>query len=217
MTPASPVVPKIHLERKRSMSRRMSEAEFDEYIKTLDETAWVEWVDGEVIMAPPASAKHVRLVRFTLTVLTVFVESHENLGEVLGPEMQIRHPNLSRRRVPDLLFIAQSRLGIIQHAYVDGAPDLAVEIVSPDSVVRDWRDKYLEYEAAGVREYWVIDPTSEKVEAYTLNAQQRYERIPAKKGAIHSTVLKGFYLKPKWLWQDPLPNPLHILRELGVE
>ncbi len=203
------------LDRKPLPRLRMSEEEFDEFIKQCDENFWVEWVDGEVIMAPPASAAHVRLVRFILTVMTIFVEQHK-LGEVLGPELQIRHAALRRRRVPDVLFISKERMNIVQKTYVVGAPDLIVEVVSPDSVARDWRDKYLEYEAAGVREYWVVDPVMQRVEAYALGTDQKYTPIEELDGMIRSVVLPGFYLKPAWLWQDPLPDSLDVLRELGV-
>jgi len=47
---------------------------------------------------------------------------------------------------------------IITNSEVDSVSNLVVEIVSPDSVERDWRMKYLEYEQAGINEYWVIDP-----------------------------------------------------------
>ena len=118
--------------------------------------------------------------------------------------------------MPDLLFVSAERMNILETTEVDGAPDLIVEIVSPDSPARDWREKYLEYEAAGVREYWVVDPMSRRFEGYILDTERRYALIEGKGGVVHSAVLAGFFLKPAWLWQEPLPNPLEVLKELGV-
>jgi Uma2 family endonuclease len=99
--------------------------------------------------------------------------------------------------------------------HVEGAPDLIIEIVSPESEARDWREKYLEYQAAGVREYWVIDPMSGYLEAYALR-QKRYRLIVEKSGKIHSTVLKGFYIRPAWLFGKKLSKVARALRELRV-
>lgn len=194
------------------LSRSMSEAEF---LAWRDEDIKAEWVEGEVIIMSPASAKHVRLAGFISQIMGTFARQRR-LGEVLGPELQIHLAQARRWRVPDLLFVAAERLEMIKVTHVEGAPDLIVEIVSPDSQARDWREKYLEYEAAGVREYWIIDPMSERVEAYGLNPEMKYELIPVTAEALHSTVVEGFYLKPAWLWQEPLPDPLEILRELRV-
>jgi Uma2 family endonuclease len=191
--------------------RRMTE---DEFVAWCDEDVKAEWVDGEVIVHSPANVGHVRFVKFLLKLLDDFVVAHD-LGEILGPEFQVRIGRLRRRRVPDILFIAQARLEIIKTSHVEGAPDLIIEIVSPDSIARDWREKYLEYEAAGVHEYWVIEPAEEYVEAYALGEDQRYARLEEKEGAIHSTALPGFYLKPAWLWEEPLPKVAEVLREIG--
>src|SRR5689334_11489142 len=64
------------------------------------------------------------------------------------------------------MFISETNRGRIRRTVVEGAPDLIVEIVSPDSQNRDRRDKYLEYGDAGVREYWLIDPLSQTLDAY---------------------------------------------------
>jgi Uma2 family endonuclease len=166
-------------------------------------------------MPSPANLKHVDLAGFLNIILRLSVTSR-GLGVVYGSELQVRFTSLRRRRVPDLLFISTERVSILKTTEVDGAPNLIIEIVSPDSLARDWREKYLEYEAAGVREYWVIDPMAQRVEIYALSADGHYMLIEEKDGVISSTVLPGFFLKPTWLWQEPLPNPLDVLKELGV-
>jgi len=188
----------------------MTEEEFEAWC---DEDIKAEWVQGEVIVHSPATPRHNAIVNFVIQVLGLYVRSRD-LGVVLGPEVQIRLPGV--RRVPDVLFVTQARRNSIQPAYVEGAPDLVMEIVSPDSVVRDYREKYLEYEATGVREYWVIDLQWQRVEAYTLTDAGRYTRIPESEGIVRSNVVNGFWLRSAWLWQDPLPNALDVLRELEV-
>ncbi|MBI3360690.1 MAG: Uma2 family endonuclease [Chloroflexi bacterium] len=204
--------PIAEVEREIPPRLRMTEEEFVEWC---DEDIKAEWVDGEVIVASPASIQHVRLANFLVKILGPFVE-RRGLGEVFGPEAMIRFATLRRRRVPDLFFIAGDRLSLLRPNHFEGAPDLIVEIVSPDSVSRDWRTKYLEYESAGVREYWVIDPLARQVEAYALGDDKQYSLIEEKDGAIRSTVLTGFCLKPAWLWEESLPGSLDILKELGV-
>ncbi len=96
---------------------------------------------------------------------------------------------------------------------------------TPDSEARDWREKYLEYQAAGVREYWVIDPMSEHMEACALTgggpaktpaAASQYRRIGEKDGLIESTVLPGFRLRTAWLWPETRPKVPAALHELGL-
>lgn len=189
--------------------KRMTEEEF---LAWCDEDTRAEWVDGEVVIMSPVSTDHGRLMRFVLSLLNGFAEER-GLGEALGPEVCVR-ANSKRRRLPDVFFIAKERADRLLKNHFEGAPSLIVEVVSDDSVDRDWRVKYLEYERAGVDEYWVIDPLYQRVEAYALEGGKGYQSIVPTEGKIASRVVPGFYIRAEWLWQRPLPKVSAALREL---
>ncbi len=188
---------------------------FEEFLAWCDEDTWAEWEDGEVIVLTPASDRHQDLVRFLVQVLGTYVEAH-GLGVIRpAPFLMKTGPELSGRE-PDLLFIAEGHLERLKDTYLDGPADLVVEITSPESGERDRGKKFYEYEAGGVREYWLIDPDREQAEFYQLR-EGRYRLIyPEAEGIYRSEVLPGFRLKVDWLWQDPLPRVLAILHELGL-
>jgi Uma2 family endonuclease len=56
-----------------------------------------------------------------------------------------------------------------------GAPDLIVEILSPSTLKKDWNDKFNLYEAAGVMEYWIVDPNTKTVNVFLLQTDGRYD------------------------------------------
>jgi Uma2 family endonuclease len=119
-------------------------------------------------------------------------------------------------RCPDVMFVSKTRSEQLRRTYVDGAADLAVEIISPDSVKRDRSEKFSEYACGGVREYWIIGPDRKTAEFFEIGDDGRYYPVPLCDGEFRSTVVAGFRLNPRWLWEDPLPDPLDVLRELGV-
>jgi Uma2 family endonuclease len=199
-------------DRKPHPGRRMTEEEFVEWS---GHKTRAEWVDGEVIVMSPVSDLHGDLNSWLNAVIRLFVEQ-KDLGSVRGPEAQVRLASQRARREPDLLFVARHRLDILRPNHVEGAPDLMMEIVSPESMARDWREKYLEFEAGGVLEYWVIDPMASRVEAYTLGDDRHYRRLAEGDGKVGSIVLAGFHVRPQWLWQRPLPKVVDALREMGV-
>jgi Uma2 family endonuclease len=190
--------------------RRMTEEEFVEWCGDF----WAEWVDGEVIMMMTVHRDHAFLHNFLYRLLGDFVEMRD-LGLALVEPFQIRLGPQRRRRAPDVFFVAKERVDIIKKYNVEGAPDLIIEIVSPESEARDWREKYLEYESAGVREYWVINPTSGHTEAYALT-DGRYARIPERDGKIPSAVLPGFHIRPAWVLARPLPRVRDALHDMGL-
>lgn len=189
---------------------------YDEFLDWADEDTYAEWVDGTVIMSSPASRPHQDLALFLARLTAEFVE-HYDLGVVLPAPFQMKLTNVRRGREPDLLFVATENLPRLQNNFLDGPADLAVEIVSPESVARDREDKFAEYEAGGVREYWLLDPETPRADFFVRDANGRF--APAAldtNGAYHSTVLPGFWLCVGWLWQRPLPKLTNVLREWGL-
>jgi len=190
---------------------RMSEKEFEAWG---DPDVRAEWVNREVILLSPSNLRHIKLAIWLTTVLDTIVR-HRQLGEVYAEPM-IRLVQVRQQRSPDVVFVSRARRKLLHETYIDGPPDLVMEIVSPDSVSRDWHDKYVAYEASGVREYWVIDLQSERVEAYSLGRNGKFRAIAETDGRIQSKVIRPLFLRPPWLWQIPLPDPAAVLKELGI-
>jgi Uma2 family endonuclease len=190
---------------------RMTEAEFVDWC---DSETWAEWKDGEVILMSPLSDEHNTITMFLSGILLQFIDEQE-LGRLYSEPYQIRLPDQKRRRSPDLFFVSTERLNLVERYQVNGPPDLIIEVLSPESQSRDRREKFLEYEAAAVREYWLVDPMSETVEIYVLGKSKKYELVEEIDGAMPSKVLKGFFLKETWLWQTPRPKISTILRQIA--
>ena len=117
-------------------------------------------------------------------------------------------------REPDILFIAREHLDRMRNSYLDGPADLVVEIISPDSRARDRGEKFYEYEQGGVREYWLLDPLRRQAEFYQRGPDGIFRLVPGgEDGTYRSAVLEGLWLKVEWLWQEPLPPLMSVLRE----
>ena len=193
------------------------ELSFEEYIEWLDEDTRAEWVNGRIeIMASPASVGHQTIGSFLDRVLGVYIEAHD-LGTLIFAPYVMRLAAIARGREPDLIFVQKDRVHLITRLYLDGPADLAIEIISPESNKRDRKVKFAEYQIAGIREYWLIDPDKQTAEFYQLDDEGTYEpAAPDEEGFYHSQVVAGFRLRVDWLWQSPMPATLDVLRELKV-
>ncbi len=115
----------------------------------------------------------------------------------------------SNAREPDILFVAQENRGRITDKKLEWPADLIIEVISAESVTRDRDEKFYEYQEAGVREYWVIDPRPRRKRAdfWVLDAKGQYRPIPIDEDGIYrSTVMPNFWLDVNWLWQDDRPD-----------
>ncbi len=171
-----------------------------------------EWVDGRVIELSPASDRHQDLQGFLIALLRCWVEA-KGCGVVRSQPFQMKTAAHLAGREPDVLFLAAEHLDRLRENHIAGPADLAVEIVSPESRTRDTVEKLREYEAGGVREYWLIDRGTRRFEVRVLENDSRYRLVPADAdGTVRSRVLEGLWLQSEWLWQEPLPPLLSILK-----
>lgn len=183
---------------------------YEEFLRVYD-GSHVEWVDGEMIQMAPVSAQH-QLVAFFLSALFQHYVEDKNAGAILGAPFQMKTgPDLAGRE-PDILFVAEAHRDRIRTAYLAGPADLAVEIVSPDSLARDRGEKFAEYQQGGVREYWIIDPIRRVAEFHQLDGDVYRPGQLDSQGRYHSSVLPGLWVEPDWFWQEPLPKLQTVLK-----
>jgi Uma2 family endonuclease len=166
-----------------------------------------ELVNGEVIIMS-VKEEHQRILQFLFELLAPFIRVF-NLGLIRLAPYAMRAVAGGNVREPDLIFVSTANAQRITSSLLEGPADLAIEVVSDGSVEQDYDVKLAEYQNAGVREYWIIDPRADRLRAsfFVLDAQQRYRPIPVgDDGIYHSTAVPGFWLKVAWLWLNPLPN-----------
>ncbi len=184
---------------------------YEAFLETPNDKVAAEWVDGQVVLTGSSSSSHQNLLGFLLTSLTVFAEERAP-GTLLSRPFQMKTGATLPGREPDLLYLRDADRSRLKKKHLEGPADLAVEIISPESRARDRGEKFYEYEQGGVAEYWLIDPDREQAEFYRPDARGVYQLVQLTDGVFESTVLPGLKLDTAWLWQDPLPPLLSILK-----
>lgn len=174
---------------------------------------WFEWIDGEVLKMSNPSLKHQDLSDFLTAILRFFIEA-KNLDKIISAPFQLKMDFRPSGRQPDIMFVSNDNLHRLKQQYVDGTTDLIIEIVSPESFVRDNDLKFEEYEKAGVKEYWIIDYRMRTANFYGFDENGKYQMLPiAVDGTFESRMIEGLWIKIEWLWQEELPNLIDILKD----
>jgi Uma2 family endonuclease len=186
--------------------------DFEQFCLRIREDQKADLIAGVIHMASPENLQANDLGGLLSFLMRGIVEAHAS-GRVFVSRVAFKLDDENAPE-PDLAFVAARRVDILRDGYVDGPPDLALEIVSPESVERDHVTKQALYARFGVREYWIVDPLQQEVTLLRLGSRRRYRSIRPRGGRLHSEVLPGWFLDPTWLWQDPLPGAVALLREM---
>lgn len=191
--------------------RRIS---FEEYLIEYDsyEGGRTEWLGGEVgIYAMSNNPQHNEVLDFLAAFFRLYL-GITKLGKHVLAGVPMKYSDTLPAREPDIMILLTLHLDRLTDKYVEGVADIAIEVVSPESVERDYADKFIEYEAAGVPEYWLFDPIRENARIYALGDDGRYSLVPLDQaGRLISTLLTGFALDPALLWDDELPDGAELI------
>ena len=187
---------------------------WEDFLTWVDTEHRAEWVDGEIVKLVSENLKHQLLLGLLYELMRIHARRYR-LGVVLMSNFLMRLPHRPSGRLPDLLFVANERLSRLTETYLNGPADLAVEIVSPDSTIRDRHEKLLEYAAAGIPEYWLIDLLRQEALFYVLKTEGQYQPAPIGEDGIYtSTVLPGLRVRVEWFWRTPIPDIEDALADL---
>ncbi|MBC8138000.1 MAG: Uma2 family endonuclease [Fibrella sp.] len=193
------------------LPERLAPMTFEEFMEWADEDTHAEWVNGRVIFLS-ASNRHQLLVVFLLRLISDWVEKSGVKGAVWTAPFLMRPRIGLPGREPDVIFLREENFGRLRENYIEGPGDLVIEVVSPESVRRDHMEKFAEYEAGGVGEYWIVDPTTQTAEFYVRDTGSNYfrraalESLTEEHGGIYTCeMLGGLQIYVDWLWAKPLP------------
>jgi Uma2 family endonuclease len=165
---------------------------YEDWLKLPDDGYRYEVIDGVLYMSPPPLIRHQRSSGRIFVRLSDFLRVHP-LGEVFYAPVGVRLPNQPVPLQPDIVFVRAERLAIIGENYIEGVPDLIVEILSPSNWLYDRREKMRVYQEAGVPEYWIADPRAQTIEVYVL--EQGVYQLAGQYGrgeVVASRLLPGF-------------------------
>jgi Uma2 family endonuclease len=163
-----------------------------------DDSVQIELDEGELITMPPAGGEHGHIGSGVGADLHFFVKKHK-LGRVYSADTGFR---LSRYtvRAPDVAFVRRERVSAIHsEGFVKGAPDLAVEILSPSDSFRQLTRKVKQYLAAGCHTVWVIH--AERREVYVYRADGTDSELGVEDSLEAPELLPGFSLKVAELFE----------------
>ena len=173
---------------------------YDDLLAMPDDGNRYELIFGEIVMTASPKRKH-QFALFQLgKLIDAYVRDHR-LGEVYIAPYDVK---LSVHNVvePDILFVRRSRLSILTEDFVDGPPDLVVEVLSPTNRAHDLVKKATLYADFGIPEYWIVDPATDAITVYVLESGH-YRPLPNRPGVAASVVLPGLEIRPEDVFAPP--------------
>ncbi len=172
------------------LARHPRKATYSDYARTPEGSRY-QLIAGELQEMTGPTPEHQSVVGRLFAALHAFAGG-TGAGEVFMAPLDVYFSEHETYQ-PDIIFIGRDRLQIVGEKKIEGAPDLVMEVLSPSTAYFDLRHKKNIYEAAGVREYWIVDPMERSIEIHE-NEGGAFGRVSEFKttGIAKSAFLAGF-------------------------
>jgi Uma2 family endonuclease len=169
---------------------------YDDYAQIPEDGCQHEIIDGEQYANPAPSTYHQQVSRRLKFLLYAQIELTK-LGVVINAPYDVQ---LSAHDIlqPDLVVVLNDRHHVITPSRIQGTPDLVAEILSHSTESRDLKLKRSRYQAAGVPEYWIVDPFEQKIEQLVLK-EGIYEPL-ASSDVLQLTIIENVTVRVEDVW-----------------
>ncbi len=165
---------------------------YDDFLRLPDDGNRYEIIDGVLYMVNAPDPEHQFAVGEIFAELRNFVKANQ-LGAVYTAPIEVHLTDIARPVQPDVLFISAARRSIVKAKFIEGAPDIIVEVTSPSTMRTDRKVKFDAYERAAVREYWIVNPKTRSIEVYApVSGEYDLHGEFGPGETVTSTVLSGF-------------------------
>jgi len=161
-----------------------------DYFEMPEGPPWYQLIEGMLVSEPSPSSAH-QSIGVNLTLLLGAYLRSNRLGKIFFAPLDVY---LSPEDVfqPDLIYVSAGRQEIIGRGGLRAAPDLAVEILSPSSSLRDRTQKLRIYAASGTTECWLIDPEAKNLQIYEFALdRKRPTRVISLEESFTSQLFPG--------------------------
>ncbi len=175
------------------------------------EERFIELARGVVVEKPNIQLDHELCTGWLYQVAGIFIQKNR-LGEMLSSRIMVKTDTFGGR-MPDLLFVRQERMDIVQQQAVRGAPDLIIEIASPNDRPSHLRELEAEYFGLGVPELVFVHLRNQEIRLLRRN-EEGYAETVINEGPVTFATLPGLTLQAEWILREPRPDVYDTLTAL---
>jgi Uma2 family endonuclease len=175
---------------------------WEEYLRLEDPPRLrFEYDEGRLIVSPSGANAHDLCVQILIALLEAYEEETQDRFCLAFADHSFFMPPGRRDLRPDVGIITDTRKDrrVDRQTWIEGAPNIAVEVLSPSTEERDTHFKSARYFEEGTLEYWLLDPLRETA-AFFARGESDWREADVGAGEYRTPLLPGFVLRPAALW-----------------